>query len=360
MPPRSLRRRDLGAESCSANASRSRRLRSARKLGLLLAIAPLAGCGLISGSSASGGQPTSTAPAAIKLSQFATLRQVKLAVRAAENITTPPSGVEPSLQVLANYGDFGDTDSYTCPGVAVNMSSVDVNDCIFGDVNAARTMVLVGDSRAQMWFNVIDAIATASKYRLVFLAKSGCPVPLATYETNNDGTLTNAPWTACSGWHKFIIATIRSLHPRLVIVSSAAALDLAAPAHVASAAEETADTLAFLRRLPASAKVVVLGGFPQPGATVSPTLCLSRNSSDIAKCSYEPSPYVRQINSALRKAAREDHADYINQEPWLCGKVCPAVIADIIPYTIDGFHIDNTYAQYLTGVLWSSLERDLN
>jgi hypothetical protein len=356
----SLRKREPGSGPGLVTAARSRRLLTARKLGLLLVIAPLAGCGIISGSSASGGQPTSAAPVAIRLSQFATLGQVKLAVRAAENIVRPPSGVEPSLQILANYGDFGDTDSYSCPGVTVNMSSVDVNDCIFGDVNATRTMVLVGDSRAQMWFNVIDAIATSSKWRLVFLAKSGCPVPLATYETNNDGTLTNAPWAACSGWHKFIIATIRSLAPQLVIVSSSAEMDLAAPAHVASAPEETRDTLAFLHRLPPSAKVVVLGGFPQPGATVSPTLCLSKNPGDVARCAYEPSPFVRQINAALRQAAREDHADYINQEPWLCGQVCPAVIADIIPYTIDGYHIDNTYAQYLTGVLWSSLKRDLN
>jgi hypothetical protein len=211
-----------------------------------------------------------------------------------------------------------------------------------------------------MWFNAINAIAVTSKYRLVFLAKSGCPVPLADYETNNDGNLTNAPWTACSDWHKFVLATIKSLAPRLVIVSSSAEMDLAAPAHVASAAEETADTLAFLRRLPSSAKVVVLGGFPQPGATVSPTLCLSRNSGDIAKCAYEPSPFVRQINAAFRQAAREAHVGYVNQEPWLCGAVCPAVIADIIPYTIDGYHIDSIYAQYLTGVLWSSLKRDLN
>jgi SGNH domain-containing protein len=364
----SLRERELGSGSGLAAAARSCRQLTARGLGWMVAIAlamvPLAGCGIISGSNAAGGasgqQAMSTPPAAIRLSQFATLRQVELAVGRAERITAPPSGVEPSLQVLANYGDFGDSGSSSCPGVTVNMSSVDVRDCIFGDVNATQTMVLTGDSRAQMWFDAIDAIAAASKYRLVFLAKSGCPVPLATYEINNDGTLTNAPWAACSSWHEFVIATIKSLAPRLVIVSSSAEMDLAAPAHVASASEETADTLAFLHRIQLSAKVVVLGGFPQPGATVSPTLCISRNPGDVAKCAYEPSPFIREINSAFRQAAREAHVGYINQEPWLCQKVCPAVIANVIPYTIDGYHIDNTYAQYLTGVLWSSLKRDLS
>ena len=347
-----------------ATTARSCQQLAARKVVLPLAMALLAGCGAISGSNAANSRSAesapSTAPVAITLSQFATLKQVNLAVKRAENTTAPPSDVEPSLQVLANNADFGDSESQSCPGVTVSMSSVDVKDCIFGDVSATKTMVLTGDSRAQMWFNAINAIATASKYRLVFLAKSGCPVPLASYQINNDGSLTNTPWTACSKWHKFVAATITSLAPKLIIVSSSADMDLAAPAHVASPTEETADMLAFLRTLPSSAKVIVLGGFPQPGATLSPTLCLSRNPGDTATCAFEPSPFVLQINSAIRQAARDARVAYINQEPWLCGKVCPAVIANIFPYTVDGYHIDNTYTQYLTGVLWSSLKSDLN
>ena len=39
--------------------------------------------------------------------------------------------------------------------------------------------------------------------------------------------------------------------------------------------------------------------------------------------------------------------------------MCPAVIARIIPYTIDSYHIDGTYCHYLTGVLWEALAPDL-
>lgn len=337
----------------------------ANYLSLLLAAVLIAGCGVISGNNApNGGTGTSeTSPpanlAAIKISQFATLRQVEAAVRRAQNAKTPPSHVAPSLEVLADNGDFGDSQSQVCPSVTVNISSVNTNDCIFGDTQSHKTIVLTGDSRAQMWFNAIDAIATASKYRLVFLAKSGCPVPLATYRINSNGSLTNSPWIACSAWHKFIASTINSLAPQLVIVSSSASLDLAAPAHVATPMEETSDMLSFLHTLPSSAKIVVIGGFPQPGATLSPTLCLSKNSGDIGKCSYKPSQDVLQANAAIKNAARDAGVKYVNQKPWLCRAVCPAVIADIIPYTIDGFHIDNTYAQYLTGVLWASLKPDL-
>jgi SGNH domain (fused to AT3 domains) len=362
IPSTFLRRRGPASWRRMATTARSRQQLAACKVGVPLAMVLLTGCGAISGNNASNGGASdsapSTSPVVITLSQFATLHQVKLAVQRAENTTVPPPDVAPSLQVLANDGDFGDSD--TCPGASLSMSSVDVNDCIFGDVFATRTMVLTGDSRAQMWFNAIDAIATANKYKLVFLAKGGCPAPLGSYEINNDGSLTNAPWTACSNWHKFVAATIARLAPRVIIVSTTADLVLAGPAHVASPTEETADMLAFLHTLPSSAKVVVLGGFPQPGAAISPTLCLSRNAGDIAKCAFEPSPFVRQINSAMVQATQKAGVAYINQEPWLCGKVCPAVIADIVPYTVDGYHIDNTYTQYLTGVLWSSLKSDLS
>jgi SGNH domain (fused to AT3 domains) len=321
-------------------------------IGMVAAMA-LAGCGAISGSTPTSGRTN----VAVSLSQFASLAQVEAAVGEAERAKTPPAHVDPSLQVLANGRDFGNQQSYACPIPMVSASSVDSAKCIFGDVHATRTMVLTGDSRAQMWFDTINAIATANNYRLLFLAKGGCPVPLATYEVNNnDGTVTNAPWAACTAWHNFLSSTIRSFSPQLVIVASGAELVLAAPAHVATPSEETADMAAFLSILPSAAKVVVLGGFPEPGSAASPSLCLSRNPSDISKCAYKPSSQTLARNLAIQKAALQADAAYINQMPWLCGSVCPAIIANIIPYTVDGYHIDGTYATYLTGVLWLSLE----
>jgi hypothetical protein len=336
---------------------KTRLSKTASLIGLVAAVS-LAACGATSGSTpSSGGTNTIAAPtAAVTLSQFASLAQVETAVREAEQAKTSPSQVEPPLQVLANFGDFGDQQSSACPQPAVSVSSVDPSKCIFGDVQATKTIVLTGDSRAEMWFDVINVIAAANNYRLVFLAKSGCPVPLATYQVNNNGTLTNAPWAACTAWHNFVSSSIKSFSPQLVIVSSGAGLVLAAPAHVATPTEETADMAAFLHTLSSTAKVVVLGGFPEPGSAASPSLCLSKNPSDPSKCAYRPSAETVARNLAIQKAALGAGAAYINQMPWVCGSVCPAIIAKIIPYTIDGYHIDRTYTTYLTGVLWASLQ----
>ena len=60
-------------------------------------------------------------------------------------------------------------------------------------------------------------------------------------------------------------------------------------------------------------------------------------------------------NQAVQAAARTDGAGFINQTQWLCGSTCPAVIDNIVPYTIVGYRIDNTYSLHLTGVLWAAL-----
>jgi len=112
----------------------------------------------------------------------------------------------------------------------------------------------------------------------------------------------------------------------------------------------------FLKTLPTASTKVVLGGFPQPAPTSSPTLCLSKGPKKINSCDFVPSSPVVAENAAAQSAAVSAGADFINQTPWFCAATCPSIVASIIPYTIDGYHADKTYLNYLTGVLWSSLK----
>jgi hypothetical protein len=238
---------------------------------------------------------------------------------AAETTTKAPASVQPPIGTLANGGDFGMQEAGHCASPGTNATSVNVGDCTFGDKSAKETLVLTGDSRAQMWLDAFEAVATGARVKLVLLAKEGCPAPLATYRINNDGTFSNAAWTACTKWHSFVIKTIDALQPQVVVVASEESLALADPVHYALPAEEEQDMLAFL------------------------------------SCSFTPSKDVDLNNGAAQSAAAADGAGFINQTPWLCASTCPAVIDGIIPYTIDGYHIDNTYTLHLVGVLWAAL-----
>jgi len=304
---------------------------------------------------AEAGASTESQGSVPSISHYATLSQVTSQILAATKTTKAPASVRPSISTLADGGDFGMQNAGHCPSPGTNTASVNVNDCTFGDKSSKETLVLTGDSRAQMWLDAFKTVATGAHFKLVFLAKEGCPSPLATYRINNDGSFSNSPWTACTKWHSFVIKTINALRPQIVVVSSEENLALADPVTYALPAAAEQDMLAFLKALPAASKTVVLGGFPEPGSANSPTLCLSKGPASLLSCSFTPSQDVDLGNGAAQSAAAADNAGFINQTPWLCAATCPAVIDGIIPYTIDGYHIDNTYTLHLIGVLWAAL-----
>jgi hypothetical protein len=290
-----------------------------------------------------------------RISQYPSLTQVTSQIVTAETTTKAPASVRPPIGTLANGGDFGMQEAGRCASPGTKAASVNVKECTFGDKSSGETLVLTGDSRAQMWLDAFETVATGAHVKLVLLAKEGCPAPLATYRINNDGTFSNAAWTACTKWHNFVIKTIAALQPQVVVVASEESLALADPVRYALPAEEEQDMLAFLKALPAPSKAVVLGDFPEPGSSSSPTLCLSKGPSSLLSCSFSPSKDVDLNNGAAQSAAVADGAGFINETPWLCASTCPAVIDGIIPYTIDGYHIDNTYTLHLIGVLWAAL-----
>jgi hypothetical protein len=323
-------------------------------------IAVLMGMALLLGTLCQGVVAAASPSSVPRISQFPILGQVTSQIVAAESATKPPATVHPSISTLAAGGDFGFQPAGHCVAPGTSTARVNVAACTFGDKTAKETLVLTGDSRAQMWLDAFEKVATGAHIKLVLLAKSGCPAPLATYRINNDGAFSNSPWTACTSWHHFVIKTIAALKPQVVVVSSEESLALADPVHYALPAEEEHDTLAFLKALPSQSKVVVLGNFPEPGSTSSPTLCLSKGPHSLLSCSFTPSKDVDLNNGAAQSAATAAGAGFINQTPWLCASSCPAVIDGIIPYTIDGYHIDNTYTLHLVGVLWSALQPSLS
>jgi hypothetical protein len=326
--------------------------------GALTAMLGAAACGAGGSSAGQSTQPAAVSPASdVSISQFATANQVKAAVAAAEPLSQLPSRDVPQLEALAsgklNYGYEGDNVTSLCPGPSTFESKTDVSSCVFGDKTAKKTMVLLGDSRAQMWFQTFDQIATASRWRLVVLAKVACPAAVGSFRLIDNGVPTRTPFPACDNWHKFVISAVRAMKPQLIVDSSAPNLFLTNDQYAAPPSQAKTAISKFLDALPPSAKKVVLGGFPNPSP--SPDLCLSKNPNAIQQCAFQPTAHQLALNEAAQLAASKAGAGYISEQPWLCAAKCPAVIAGIVAYTIDGFHIQSNYATYLTGALWAAL-----
>jgi hypothetical protein len=307
---------------------------------------------------AAAGAQTRPVTSAKGISSYPSLSKVHAAILAAEKATTPPSHVTPTVSALAAGDDWGGDiqAASSCPTLDVSAATFTLSQCTFGDTKSTTVVALVGDSRAQMWLDAFNTLGVAEHFKLVLIAKSGCPVPIGTYMTNNNGAVSKAPWAACTAFHSFIATSLASLHPSVIVISSNYQLDLADPSHQAPPAEVATDMTKFLKTLPAASTKIVLGGFPQPAPTASPTLCLSKGPKKISSCNFVPSSPVVAESAASRSAATAAGAHFINQTPWFCAATCPSIVASIIPYTIDGYHADKTYLNYLTGVLWGSLK----
>lgn len=296
------------------------------------------------------------------LSVYATPAQVKAAVKASLSLTALPTDATPSLSVLSVNGDWGgDVQAGSkCALLSTNQYSFNTSNCYFGDLSSKFTVALIGDSRARMMLDVFNQLGIIEGFKVIILAKLGCPSAIATFATNNNGTIVDTKWTACTNFHTYILSQLAKIKPKVIIVSTNLDLQVLTPTpHVATESEVKADVTAFLRKLPKASHTLVIGGFPQPAPLANPTVCLSRQPTAIKSCAFIPSTRDTQEFSAESAAAKIAGDGYVSQEPYFCDVTCPAVIGNIIPYTADAYHADKTYFNYLTDVMWTLVDPTL-
>jgi hypothetical protein len=308
---------------------------------------------ILSVAGSSIGASTQAVPGAITQTNLTKLINTSIGVNQL------PNSLMPSLSLLSGKGDPGNTalSRTTCGYIEFSQWREQISHCYFGDTTSKITVALVGDSRASMYLNTFDSLGKLEHFRVLFIAKDGCPAPLGKYMTNNNGKLTDAVWTTCTKFHSYEISSLVKIKPKVIVISSNTEIDLTNPVHVASAQEIQADMTAFLSKLPAASRTIVLGGFPQPAPASNPTICLSRNPTNVTSCAFKPLAITQGDNAAFASAAAAKRDVFVNQTPWFCTSTCPAIIGKYVPYTIDAYHSNNTYLNWLKGVLWSSISR---
>ncbi len=277
-----------------------------------------------------------------------TYTQVLALVAASSKISSLPADLTPSLQSVSS--DFANLSLYNA-GCEIGEAQTTAPACVFGDVNGKRTMVLYGDSHAEMWFNAFENVATSIGWRLVVLAKPYCPPASLTFAS----PLTHGAYFQCTQWQRFAIARIRSLRPSLVVITGE--LDEAAPGITMTPAlwqQANAKTLQ-LARSPGT-QVAILGNIANIG--VSGPTCLARHPHNVQSCSLAYAKLDQTYYRAEQAAAQQVGGRYINVLPWLCATVCSPVVGKFDVY-FNQYHITATYATYLSQVLHIALVQSI-
>ncbi|WP_372346021.1 acyltransferase family protein [Streptomyces sp. KL116D] len=237
-------------------------------------------------------------------------------------------------------------------GCHVNLGSVAVPSCVYGDRGAATTVVLFGDSHAAQWFPALERLARERHWRLVSLTKASCKVADVTIVT--DGR----PYTSCDVWRSKALARIAALRPDLVIASSSDAGDLAHPEAGGAERQWTAGFERTYRAIRAAgAEVAALLDTPWPESDAVD--CAGTHPLDLTRCTTSPGRAAKDParTRAARSAAATTGATVVDPTRWLCTPtVCPVVVADTLVYRDDG-HMAEAYARAVAPVIGAELSR---
>jgi hypothetical protein len=93
----------------------------------------------------------------------ADLREGARIRRVPSNLTPPLTRVRQDRPLVERDGCF------------VGPLGVASEGCVYGETGSHTNVVLFGDSHAAAWFPAMELISTERHWRLVVLAKAGCP-----------------------------------------------------------------------------------------------------------------------------------------------------------------------------------------
>lgn len=267
---------------------------------------------------------------------------MKAALAQATSIKQVPDDLTPDLESAPN--DFGDD-----KGCEVSGSTTTSPPCVYGDPNGAKTVVLLGDSHAGMWFPALELAAKRAHWKLVELVRPACPAPEITFWDQEN----NRPNTTCDTWRANAIARINQAKPDVVVVTSASPGQQTTARRAATGDEWYAGLKQTLAKMTIPGRRVVLGDIPlldQPGPD-----CLAAHENNVQACSTRLSDAVSEVLvGPEQQAAKDTGAQYIGVEPWLCSDVCTPIVRNIEVYK-DRYHITATYARFLSGSLQDAL-----
>ena len=279
-----------------------------------------------------------SAPAA--LTDTTAIPQVSAAAVAAKKHEAIPKDLQPSLPALrednkhVHYGLVNSCQPRFGSGVTSPI-------CKLGDPSSSRTVVLFGDSHAQMWASAMIPIAEAQHFALVVMAKPGCAVTAIN---------TNTQAWPCKSWYDWALAQTRKLHPAVTIVS-----DLITNSTSTSG---IAALVADLREELVAVPHGVLLADP-PGQSQSVATCLSRPGANLGTCSTTLSSSYVTLNQDLEALIRQTHRPVIPVEQWFCSDdICPSVVGNTAVMR-DVNHMTPQYAASLEPVLAPEIARVL-
>ena len=200
-----------------------------------------------------------------------------------------------------------------------------------------KTVVVLGDSHAQMWYPALLAMAKKDSWDVVSMAKAGCTTS-ALYANSNK-------LSECHAWYNWALKTIAAIGPNAVFISF----------HYSGLTSSNAvlKTESGLSSLTVWAKkvakhVVLMADIPDLDSLPLPVDCLQRPTATLRTCTGTLSGSALNLTGALEAVAHLDQVGVMDPLGWFCYQgLCPQAIGHTIAYK-DFQHVSKTYATALS------------
>lgn len=252
-----------------------------------------------------------------------------------------PGDLQPSL--LAALEDKA---SVMVDGCRAGFPQSQPRDCIYGNADAATTVVLFGDSHAAMWLPAIERVAFDRDWRIVALIKPACPPA----DVQVWSRRLKREFTECHEWRDLAVQRIAELQPSVTFVATAKDHTILSTggkrvkATDKRAWKEGLEAM-LVELVAASDRVVLIGEVPH--LPVDPLECLAEGDS-LDACPVTRSEVVDEPYEKVEKrSAKKAGAQWVRTTNWLCpGERCPLVMGRFLVYR-DADHLTATFAGVL-------------
>ncbi|WKN47158.1 acyltransferase family protein [Nocardioides sp. Arc9.136] len=228
------------------------------------------------------------------------------------------------------------------------------DECLAGDPDARRTIVVAGDSTSMVYGEAFESIVQddLDGWRMRFAGTYGCAFSPVVYD-NADSRLE----AGCAEHTADVVAEVKKLRPELLIVTNqAVTLPRASDGEPQSPRDQALALRPILEDLTGYVDHVALL-LPPPGGH-EPVTCYRPGGNPAACATTVPDDWA-DSRAALTFVAEEGTgASAIDSQPWFCSEAdfCPAFVGDMVTMR-DRVHATTTYVHHIEPALLEGLRR---
>jgi peptidoglycan/LPS O-acetylase OafA/YrhL len=236
------------------------------------------------------------------------------------------------LIAFDDLGDIGEDRECLWP-------AVEPVPCEFGDADATRTLVVVGDSHAWQFVPMLDRFGDENGWRVLSFARASCPftpVPVLV-----DGVED----TECPAWRESVFAQLALSKPDLLVTTSLGPWGYEHAGFSASTvvAQATGYRDYWSRLAAEGIPVVAIKDTPYMGFDI--TSCVA-TTLEVAECGRDRSE-VFHADPLVSATSTDSLVPLVDLTPGICrATTCPAVVGNVLVYR-DAHHLTATYARTL-------------